>query len=149
MISVNKIIGTTQNNLADIHINFVADFTIKMWNALSSYGLVGKNVGSIVDKEFTLDDFDCDDLTRDSKNCLNIVINWLNYYRNRLINTGDSNYLLQVTTLLPCAYIQKKSVTIDALTLRNIYICLCDNDEFNDLCDWISSLHFIVDTIKD
>ena len=115
-------------------------------------------------KEFTLDDFSCEHLSRMS---LSVIINntvpTLNHYR-KLYNEADEelnrkdlteekrkhvtaqrkHYWWQMIQLLPSSYNQKRTVMLNYEVLVNIYRWRRDHklDEWHTFCDWIEQLPY-------
>lgn len=143
------------------------------WKEFDTYkvGTVANSCSTmhkIADKEFTLDDFSHEHLldTADSdssdvlllfdknnntnirvdgENLLSLVINVLNYYRNRYNETNDKRYWWQMIQLLPSSYNQKRTVFLNYWVLANIYHQRQHHkqDEWRiTFCDWIKSLPY-------
>lgn len=143
------------------------------WKEFDTYkvGTVANSCSTmhkIADKEFTLDDFSHEHLldTADSdssdtlllfdknnntnirvdgKNLLSLVVNVLNYYRNRYNETNDKRYWWQMIQLLPSSYNQKRTVFLNYWVLANIYHQRQHHkqDEWRvTFCDWIRSLPY-------
>lgn len=143
------------------------------WKEFDTYkvGTVANSCSTmhkIADKEFTLDDFSHEHLldTADSdssdvlllfdknnntnirvdgENLLSLVINVLNYYRNRYNETNDKRYWWQMIQLLPSSYNQKRTVFLNYWVLANIYHQRQHHkqDEWRvTFCDWIRSLPY-------
>lgn len=110
-------------------------------------------------KEFTLDDFSHEHLTRRSRERTEDVIDDLNYYRNLYLNGGcdfisdsdqkkyppkDKEIWWQMIQLLPSSYNQKRTVFLNYETLLNIYHARKNHklDEWHTLCDWIKTLYY-------
>lgn len=107
-------------------------------------------------KEFELDDFshehlkDCfeDNLgtlcKADSVQVLIVVINCLNYMRERYLYTKDKTYWWQIIQLLPSSYNQRATVQLNYAVLRNIYHSRKNHklDCWHDFCHWIESLPY-------
>ena len=64
-------------------------------------------------KEFSLDDFSHEHLEENALECLSFVEGWLNYYRNKFIETGNKDFWWQLIQLLPSSYNQKRTVTMN------------------------------------
>lgn len=122
----------------------------------------------IADKEFTLDDFSCEQLLSpyseiDEKNVpfinvledeniqyspKGILIAWvipmLNLCRKMYLETNDKKYWWQMIQLLPTSYNQKRTVMLNYEVLHNIYIWRKDHklDEWHTFCDWIKKLPY-------
>ena len=106
-------------------------------------------------KEFTLDDFSCEQLLDEavidrggrivsSQASLNLTINILNIYRKNFIDTKDKKYWWQMIQLLPSSYNQRRTVMLNYEVLANIYKSRKDHklDEWHEFCDWIRELPY-------
>lgn len=101
-------------------------------------------------KEFTTDDFSHDNLYDDSLSAynpthiLNYVIDGLNYWRARYLQTKNKDDWWQMIQLLPSSYNQKRTVELNYAVLRNMYHSRKNHklDEWHKLCDWIESLPY-------
>ena len=116
----------------------------------------------IHEKEFTLDDFshehllsmtnndagdalflnDANNVRVDGDDLLGLIINVLNYYRGRYIQTKDKKYWWQMIQLLPSSYNQRRTVMLNYEVLANIYKSRRNHklDEWHTFCDWIENL---------
>ena len=94
-------------------------------------------------KEFTLEDFSCEKLY-DPLGDLRPIIDRLNVYRERYLETKDKNDWWQMIQLLPTSYNQKRTVMLNYEVLANIYKSRRHHrlDEWHTLCDWISELSY-------
>jgi hypothetical protein len=110
-------------------------------------------------KEFTRDDFSCEDLTLmhgpdfplgscSSIDPLDNTIRFLNEYRIRHNNATDpewkKRYFRQMIQLLPSSYNQKRTVMLNYEVLANIYKSRKNHklDEWRELCKWIEELPY-------
>ena len=122
-------------------------------------------------KEFTLEDFSHEHLDTDlkddkgfipykdmldiawpsvpanyqtSKSGLRLVIQLLNFYRQRYLETKDKKYWWQMIQLLPTSYNQKRTVMLNYEVLANIYKSRKGHklDEWHEFCDWIKTLPY-------
>lgn len=122
-------------------------------------------------KEFTLDDFSHEHLDTDlkddkgfipykdmldiawpsipadyqtAKSGLQLVIQLLNFYRQRYLETKDKKYWWQMVQLLPSSYNQKRTVMLNYEVLANMYKSRKDHklDEWHEFCDWIRELPY-------
>lgn len=120
-------------------------------------------------KEFTPDDFSCEhlgylDLNGDrseedqnvddimAADCygmypidlLSEVIDFLNRYRTRFLETKDKRYWWQMIQLLPSSYNQRRTVMLNYEVLANIYPNRKNHklDCWHVFCDWIKSLPY-------
>lgn len=102
-------------------------------------------------KEFTLEDFSCEhlfdfcpDCDTDSATVLRYTIGWLNYCREKYLETKDKEYWWQLIQLLPSSYNQRRTVMLNYEVLANIYNSRRNHklDEWHTFCDWIESLPY-------
>lgn len=77
-----------------------------------------------------------------AKSGLQLVIQLLNFYRQRYLETKDKKYWWQMIQLLPSSYNQKRTVMLNYEVLANIYKSRRDHklDEWREFCDWIRGL---------
>lgn len=94
-------------------------------------------------KEFTLEDFSCEKLY-DPLGDLRPIVDRLNVYRERYLETKDKNDWWQMIQLLPTSYNQKRTVMLNYEVLANIYKSRHNHklDEWHTLCDWIEELPY-------
>ena len=82
---------------------------------------------------------------------LRIIISVLNISREMYLKTKDKKYWWQIIQLLPTSYNQKRTVTLNYETLRNIYGSRRNHklDEWSiGFMDWIDSLPYSEELIK-
>ncbi|MDY2734514.1 hypothetical protein [Intestinibacter sp.] len=123
----------------------------------------------ITDKEFTLNDFSCDQLlnigcdlfTTESEGGLfstthqpmdllaDFIIPSLNICRNKFIETNNKDYWWQIIQLLPTSYNQKRTVTLNYEVLMSMYNQRKNHklDEWRTFCEWIGSLPYAKELI--
>ena len=72
------------------------------------------------------------------------VVNMLNHYREKFLETKDKKYWWQMIQLLPSSYNQKRTVKLNYEVLANIYKSRKNHklDEWRELCKWIESLPY-------
>ena len=94
-------------------------------------------------KEFTLEDFSCEKLY-DPLGDLRPIVDRLNVYRERYLETKDKNDWWQMIQLLPTSYNQKRTVMLNYEVLANIYKSRRNHklDEWHTFCDWIEELPY-------
>ena len=94
-------------------------------------------------KEFTLEDFSCEKLY-DPIGDLRPIVDRLNVYRERYLETKDKNDWWQMIQLLPSSYNQKRTVMLNYEVLANIYKSRRNHklDEWHTFCDWIEELPY-------
>lgn len=126
------------------------------WKEFDTYkvGTVANSCSTmhkIADKKFTLEDFSCEhlfdfcpDCDTDSATVLRYTIGWLNYCREKYLETKDKNYWWQLIQLLPSSYNQKRTVMLNYEVLANIYKSRRNHklDEWHTFCDWIETLPY-------
>lgn len=109
---------------------------------------------TILEKEFTVDDFSCEHLISDepvpckvvsSKQSLAVQIDILNKYREMYLEYKDKAYWWQMVQLLPFSYNQMRTIDLDYETLFSIYGQRKDSklDEWRDFCKWIETLPYM------
>lgn len=107
-------------------------------------------------KEFTLEDFSCEHLSGfessieggnmylNSKNALEIVIEYLNAARKTYLETKDKDIWWQMIQLLPSSYNQKRTIMLNYEVLAGIHPMRKNHklDEWVEFCKWIESLPY-------
>lgn len=110
----------------------------------------------IHEKEFTLDDFSHEHLAEsftdslgtickaETETVLKMLVNCLNFMRERYLYTKDKRYWWQMIQLLPSSYNQRATVQLNYQVLRNIYQARKNHKlaEWRDLCRWIENLPY-------
>lgn len=110
----------------------------------------------IHEKEFTIDDFSHEHLTEaftdsfgtlcksETETVLRIIVNCLNFMRERYIYTKDKKYWWQIIQLLPSSYNQRSTVQLNYQVLSNMYHSRKNHklDEWRAFCEWIKSLPY-------
>ena len=113
----------------------------------------------IAGKEFSLDDFSHEHLTRRSLEILEDIIEILNKYRDLYLNGGedyfadaddedyepkDKKMWWQMIQLLPSSYNQKRTVMLNYEVLANMYESRKNHklDEWRDFCKWVENLPY-------
>lgn len=144
------------------------------WKEFDTYkvGTVANSCSTmhkITKKEFAIDDFSCEHLISmtnhgsydpllflgrinkriDSIDILELIVNVLNHYRKKYIDTKDKLYWWQMIQLLPSSYNQKRTVTMNYAVLRNIYLGRMNHklDEWVAFCKWIEGLPYAKELI--
>lgn len=153
-------------------INVTMDITAPLywWKEFDTYkiGTVANSCSTmhmIHKKEFTLDDFShehltdkCDDkfnvvmYNYEYENTPNDVLEWiieaLNVYRSRYIDTNDKKYWWQMIQLLPSSYNQRRTVQLDYEVMLNMYAARRNHklDEWRELCSEIEKFPYFMET---
>lgn len=110
----------------------------------------------IHEREFTLEDFSCDNLLKDDLledgeyiylgplSKLGGNIQYLNMCRRKYIQTKDKKWWWQMIQLLPSSYNQKRTVMLNYEVLANIYHSRKGHklDEWRAFCEWIEGLPY-------
>lgn len=134
------------------------------WKEFDTYkvGTVANSCSTmhkIADKEFTLDDFSHEHLTRRSLENFEDTIEILNRYRDLYLNGGEDYFAdaddedyepknkkiwWQMIQLLPSSYNQKRTIMLNYEVLANIYKSRKNHklDEWHKFCDWIKTLPY-------
>ena len=103
-------------------------------------------------KEFTIDDFSYEHLSKQNENFLKRdIISRLNIAREEFIETKDKAHWWDIIQLLPSSYNQKRTITLTYETLRNIYGSRHNHklDEWSiGFMEWIDSLPYAEELIK-
>lgn len=118
------------------------------WKEFDTYkvGTVANSCSTmhkIHSKEFTLEDFSCEKLY-DPLGDLRPIVDRLNVYRERYLETKDKNDWWQMIQLLPTSYNQKRTVMLNYEVLANIYKSRRNHklDCWHTFCDWIEELPY-------
>lgn len=129
------------------------------WKEFDTYkvGTVANSCSTmhkIAEKKFNWGDFSNEHLTHtdsrhmdeneDAMNALQVVINALNYNRNKYLETKNKTFWWQMIQLLPSSYNQTRNVMLNYEVLANIYIQRKSHklDEWREVCKWIESLPY-------
>jgi hypothetical protein len=135
-------------------ITVYADITAPMywWKEADTYkvGTVRNSCSTmhtITKKEFTIDDFSCENLFDDDdvmlagKSSLHRTIADLNTARCLYLETKDKKYWWQIIQLLPSSYNQKSTFMLNYEVLSNIYKSRRNHKltEWQTFCEWIEN----------
>ena len=118
----------------------------------------------IAAKEFTLEDFSHEHLTRRSEERLEDMVDTLNFYRNLYLNGGtdsvsdsdqkdyepkDKEVWWQLIQLLPSSYNQRRTIMLNYEVLTNIYHARKNHklDEWITFCNWAETLPYAKELI--
>lgn len=95
-------------------------------------------------KEFTMDDFSCEHLSKVSLMILNATIEHLNWCRESYLKAKDKGCWWQMIQLLPSSYNQKRTVMLNYEVLHNMYFSRKNHklDEWREFCKWIETLPY-------
>lgn len=133
-------------------INVTVDITAPLywWKEFDTYkvGTVANSCSTmhkIQAKEFTLDDFSCEHLDDDVLYLFNkYIIECLNDYRERFLETKNKKYWWQMIQLLPSSYNQKRTVQLNYAVLKSMYNARWNHklDEWVYFCEWTHTLPY-------
>ena len=132
-------------------ITVTVDITAPLywWKEFDTYkiGTVANSCSTmhkIHDKEFTLDDFSHEHLTKHFKTDLTCTILSLNYARKKFLETNDKLFWWQMIQLLPTSYNQKRTVQMNYEVLVGMFRDRKNHklDEWHTFCDWIRELPY-------
>lgn len=133
------------------------------WKEFDTYkiGTVANSCSTmhkVYDKEFTLEDFSHEHLLNNPHEPLNVkgmelttsvffmqtIVNVLNTYRQKYLETKDKIYWWQIIQILPSSYNQKRTVMLNYEVLAGIYPMRKNHklDEWRDFCNWIEKLPY-------
>ena len=95
-------------------------------------------------KEFTLEDFSHEHLLFEAKDFLNTTIGYLNFCREKFLETGDKTWWWHMIQLLPESYNQKRTIMLNYEVLANIYHSRKGHklNEWHTFCEWIEGLPY-------
>jgi hypothetical protein len=104
----------------------------------------------IAAKEFTDNDFSLEHLEGDANFCAGVVIETLNDYRKKYLNTKDKRYWWCLIQLLPSSYNQKRTVTMDYENAASMIRQRTGHklDEWNDFVKVLSDLPYMDDIMN-
>lgn len=93
-------------------------------------------------KEFTLEDFSCEHLSKVSLSVLNTTIEQLNWCRESYLKSKDKGCWWQMIQLLPSSYNQKRTVMLNYEVLAAMYRQRKNHklDDWREFCSWIETL---------
>ena len=132
-------------------INVTCDITAPLywWKEYDTYkvGTVANSCSTmhkIHAKEFVWEDFSTEHMLVDSRGHMVCVIDLLNWYRQKFIETTDKEYWWQMIQLLPTSYNQKRTVQLNYAVLRNMYFSRRNHklDEWRNFCEWVETLPY-------
>lgn len=119
------------------------------WTELDTYkvGTVRNSCSTmhkIHEKEFTSDDFSCEQLLVGNNLIFDRIIDFLNEERKLYLETGDKIHWWQIIQFLPQSYNQRATVQLNYAVLRNMYHSRKNHklDEWRKFCKWIETLPY-------
>ena len=132
-------------------INVYRDITapLQWWKEFDTYkvGTVANSCSTmhkIHAKGFTLEDFSHEHLLPFAEQDLKIIINSLNKYRDKYLETKDKQYWWQMIQLLPSSYNQKRTVQLNYEVLNHMYHSRKHHklDEWKNFCKLLKNMPY-------
>jgi len=134
-------IGTVSNSCSTMHKIQAKEFTLDDFS--------WEHLISSKDKEepimmLSRPDFEDSDFELHSSIVLYTIIEALNFYRTKFLETKDKKYWWQIIQLLPTSYNQKRTIDLNYEVLAAQYRQRKDHklDEWRQYCDWIRNLPY-------
>lgn len=119
------------------------------WKEFDTYkvGTVANSCSTmhkIAEKEFTLEDFSCEHLSKPSIDILKHTIKCMNDYREEFLKDKEKHNWWQMIQLLPSSYNQTRNVMMNYEVLANIYKSRKDHKlgEWQNFCKWIEQIPY-------
>ena len=100
-------------------------------------------------RDLTIDDFSHEHLEEPMLNTLKGIIDLMNLYRKKFVETKDKTNWWQIIQMLPTSYNQMRTWDGSYETLLSMYFQRRNHklDEWHTLCDWILELPYMKDFI--
>lgn len=124
------------------------------WKEFDTYkvGTVANSTSTmhrIHSKEFSIEDFSCDQMTEDTLAFMGQVITCLEQVRKKYIETKDKKYWYDLIQLLPSSYNQMRTVTMNYENAANMYYARRNHklEEWHVFCRWVEKLPYAADFI--
>ncbi len=124
------------------------------WKEFDTYkvGTVANSTSTmhrIHSKEFSIEDFSCDQMTEDTLAFMGQVITYLEQVRKKYIKTKDKKYWYDLIQLLPSSYNQMRTVTMNYENAANMYYARRNHklEEWHVFCRWVEKLPYAADFI--
>lgn len=138
-------VGTVANSCSTMHKIHAKEFTLEDFSHERLNADLKDDGGFIPHKDML--DIAWPSVPADyqtAKSGLQLVIQLLNFYRQRYLETKDKKYWWQMIQLLPSSYNQKRTVMLNYEVLANMFAARCNHklDEWHDFCDWIRELPY-------
>ena len=137
-----------------IHVSVNITAPLYWWKEMDQY-----KVGTVTDscstmhkihsRDLTIDDFSTEHLNDLMKNTLKGIIELMNLYRQKFIETKDKENWWQIIQMLPSSYNQMRTWDGNYETLMSIYFQRRNHklDEWHTFCDWILELPYMKEFI--
>lgn len=98
-------------------------------------------------KRLTIDDFSHEHLVNTNIECLNVVIDNINWHMQKFNETGDKNEWWQIIQMLPSSFNQKRTIQLNYQVAKVMYNARKDHklDEWHTFCDMLLKLPYFKD----
>jgi hypothetical protein len=98
---------------------------------------------------FSMEDFSVEHLDHFGMNIMEQLIRFLNFHREKFIETKDKNHWWQMIQMLPSSYNQRRTVHLNYAVLKAMYHARKHHklDEWHEFCRWVESLPYAAELI--
>lgn len=145
--------------LRQIFVSMDITAPLYWWKEFDTYkiGTVANSCSTmhkIAEKEFELDDFSCEHLIdfhgEGEFSTMGVILNDLNWSRERYLETKNKNYWWQMIQLLPSSYNQRRTVTMNYENVMTIIKQRTGHklDEWNEFVDKLKELPYVREIIE-
>lgn len=146
-------VATVANSCSTMHTIHKKEFTIEDFSTEHLIGdwISDDNLEAFVFEDKIIENSINEPIPFSPKDGLSLIIKLLNQNREKFLETKDKRYWWQMIQLLPTSYNQRRTVTLNYETLRNIYGSRRNHklDEWSiGFMEWIDSLPYADDLIK-
>ena len=153
---------TNLSRAGDTHSKFLRMITVTIdikaplywWKEFDTYkvGTIANSqstMHTIHKEEFTMDMFAHDQLTGTAAQALKNTITFLNYYRNRYLDSNDKRDWYNMIQLLPSSFLQGRTVQMNYQVLKHIFKDRTNHKlvEWQAFCEWIKTLPYASELI--
>lgn len=135
-------IGTVANSCSTMHKIAEKEFTLEDF---STDHLIGGGIPGDIELDYMpWEESDGNMLRCSAEGLMDTIIDGLNFYRKRFLETKDKKYWWQMIQLLPSSYNQKRTVMLNYEVLVGIYPMRKNHklDEWVGFCKWIETLPY-------
>lgn len=135
-------VGTVRNSCSTMHKIQAKEFTLDDFSCENLFSDLTEDVLDSLGE--TIADFDDISTTINSMDLMQMIIRLLNAYREKFIETKEKKYWWQMIQLLPSSYNQKSTLFLNYEVLANMYHSRKYHklDEWREFCKWIESLPY-------
>lgn len=132
-----------------IHIQMDITAPLYWWKEYDTYKVATvtnscSTMHKIQAKQFTLEDFSCENLEQEEIDILINIITSLNWNRDKFNETKDKQYWWHMIQMLPSSYLQKRTVDFNYQTARHMYFARRNHklDEWHIFTDKLLELPY-------